>query len=202
MKKCFAKKDDGSCNALDRKTCFKCKFYKPKSEIKNNIFYPYSFTSKRLYKELIERYERKYGVKFRGQAMIKEIKEADKIIDEMNNATDEQIEMLETQAEKVTSIVSDISVQGSRKTHSREDVYILLAEMRAINKEGKDKLDKIYNSIPLENRDLRIYFDKVYYHMSNTNLELKYGLTKRHINRIVKKVRKKHQCPPNVPPIY
>ena len=66
MKKYFAKKDDGSCNALDRKTCFKCKFYKPKSEIKNNIFYPYSFTSKRLYKELIERYERKYGVKFRG----------------------------------------------------------------------------------------------------------------------------------------
>lgn len=134
--------------------------------------------------------------------MIKEITEADKIIDEMNNATDEQVEMLETQAEKVTSTVSDISVQGSRKTHSREDVYILLAEMRAINKEGKDKLDKIYNSIPLENRDLRIYFDKVYYHMSNTNLELKYGLTKRHINRIVKKVRKKHQCPPNVPPIY
>ena len=69
--------------------------------------------------------------------MIKEIKEADKIIDEMNNATDEQVEMLETKAEKVTSTVSDISVQSSRKKHSREDVYILLAEMRAINKEGK-----------------------------------------------------------------
>lgn len=198
MKKCFAKKDDGTCNALDRKTCFKCKFYKPKSEIKNNIFYPYSFTSKRLYKELIERYERKYGVKFRGQAMIKEITEADKIIDEMNNATDEQIEMLETQAEKVTSTVSDISVQGSRKTHSREEVYILLAEMRAINKEGKDKLDKIYNSIPLENRDLRIYFDKVYYHMSNTNLEIKYGLTRRQIQRIIKKVKNNHKCRHNV----
>ena len=74
--------------------------------------------------------------------------------------------------------------------------------MRTINKEGKDKLDKIYNSIPSESRDLRIYFDKIYYHMSNTNLEMKYGLTKRHINRIVKKVRKKHQCPPDVPPIY
>lgn len=130
--------------------------------------------------------------------MIKEITEADKIIDEMNNATDEQVEMLETQAEKVTSTVSDISVQGSRKTHSREDIYILLAEMRAINKEGKDKLDKIYNSIPLENRDLRIYFDKVYYHMSNTNLELKYGLTRRQIQRIIKKVKNNHKCRPDV----
>lgn len=130
--------------------------------------------------------------------MIKEITEADKIIDEMNNATDEQVEILETQAEKVTSMVSDISVQGSRKTHSREDVYILLAEMRAINKEGKDKLDKIYNSIPSENRDLRIYFDKVYYHMSNTNLEIKYGLTGRQIQRIIKKVKNSHKCRPDV----
>ncbi len=131
--------------------------------------------------------------------MIKEIKEADKIIDEMNNATDEQIEMLETKAEKITSTVSDVSVQGSRKTHSREDVYILLAEMRAINKEGKDKLDKIYNNIPSENRNLRIYFDKVYYHMSNTNLQLKYGLTKSQINKIIKKIRKDHKCAPNAP---
>ena len=131
--------------------------------------------------------------------MIKEIKEADKIIDEMNNATDEQIEMLETQAEKVTSTVSDISVQGSRKTHSREDVYILLAEMRTINKDSKDKLDKIYNNIPSENRNLRIYFDKVYYHMSNTNLQLKYGLTKSQINKIIKKIRKDHKCAPNAP---
>ena len=130
--------------------------------------------------------------------MIKEITEADKIIDEMNNATDEQIEMLETQAEKVTSTVSDISVQGSRKTHSREEVYILLAEMRIINKEGKDKLDKIYNSIPSENRDLRIYFDKIYYHMSNTNLEIKYGLTRRQIQRIIKKVKNNHKCRPDV----
>ena len=130
--------------------------------------------------------------------MIKEITEADKIIDEMNNATDEQIEMLETQAEKVTSIVSDISVQGSRKTHSREEVYILLAEMRIINKEGKDKLDKIYNSIPSENRDLKIYFDKIYYHMSNTNLEIKYGLTRRQIQRIIKKVKNNHKCRHNV----
>lgn len=130
--------------------------------------------------------------------MIPEIKEADKIIAEMNNATDEQVEMLETKAEKVTSTVSDVSVQGSRKTHSREDVYILLAEMRAINKESKDKLDKIYNSIPSENRDLRIYFDKIYYHMSNTNLELKYGLTRRQIQRIIKKVKNNHKCRPDV----
>lgn len=66
MKKCFAKKDDGTCNALISKTCFKCKFYKPKNEIKNNIFYPYSFTSKRLYQEMIEKYEKKFNIKFKG----------------------------------------------------------------------------------------------------------------------------------------
>lgn len=66
MKKCFAKKDDGTCNALTECDCKGCKFYKPKIEIKNNIFYPYSFTSKRLYQEMIDIYERKFNVKFKG----------------------------------------------------------------------------------------------------------------------------------------
>ena len=47
-------------------------------------------------------------------------------------------------------------------------------------------------------RDLRIYFDKVYYHMSNTNLEIKYGLTRRQIQRIIKKVKNSHKCRPDV----
>ena len=66
MKNCFAKNDDGTCNALTECFCGKCKFYKPKSEIKNNIFYPYSFTSKKLYQEMVGIYERKYNVKFKG----------------------------------------------------------------------------------------------------------------------------------------
>lgn len=65
MKKCFAINDDGSCNILVDKFCKNCKFYKPKSEIKNNIFYPYSFTSKKLYREMVDKYEQRYKIKFK-----------------------------------------------------------------------------------------------------------------------------------------
>lgn len=74
MKKCFAKRKDGTCNALDRTTCLRCKFYKPKDEIKNNIFYPYSFKSKRLYREMVEQYERKFKIKFKGWGYVTKIK--------------------------------------------------------------------------------------------------------------------------------
>ena len=89
--------------------------------------------------------------------MIPEIKEADKIIDEMNGATYEKAEMLRTKLEKCTSSFSDMRVDGSSKIH---------------------------------NRDLKIYFDKKYFHLTNAQLELKWGLSKRHINRVCKKIEK------------
>ena len=128
--------------------------------------------------------------------MIKEITEADKIIDEMNNVTYDRVEMLRTKLEKCTSSVSDVSVQSSHKSHSREDALLLLAEMSSILDDSTQKLKEIYKNI--DNRDLRIYFDKVYFKLSNANLEIKYGLTRRQIQRIIKKVRKLHQCRPNV----
>ena len=128
--------------------------------------------------------------------MIKEIKEADKIIDEMNNVTYDRVEMLRTKLEKCTSSVSDVSVQSSHKSHSREDALLLLAEMSSILDDSTQKLKEIYKKI--DNRDLRIYFDKVYFKLSNANLEIKYGLTRRQIQRIIKKVRKLHQCRHNV----
>lgn len=120
--------------------------------------------------------------------MIKEIKEADKIIDEMNNVTYEKAEMLRTKLEKCTSSVTDISVQSSYKTHSREDALLLLAEMSSILDDSTQKLKDIYKKI--DNRDLRIYFDKVYFKLSNAQLELKWGIGKRQINKICKKIEK------------
>lgn len=131
--------------------------------------------------------------------MIKEIKEADEIISEMNNVTYEKAEMLRTKLEKCTSNVSEISVQGGRKLHSREDALVLLAETTKMLDDGDKKINEIYNKIPQENRNLRIYFDKVYKKMSNPNLQIKYNLTKQQINRIVKKIKKEHECSPDVP---
>lgn len=131
--------------------------------------------------------------------MIKEIKEADKIIEELNNINTEQVEMLRTKLTNCTSSVSDVSVQSSHKSHSREDALLLLAEMTSTLDKANELLYKLYNKIPLEKRNLRIYFDKVYFKMNNAQLQLKYGLTKQQINRIIKKIKKEHQCSPNVP---
>lgn len=122
--------------------------------------------------------------------MIKELKEADEIIDEINGITDEAVEMLRTKLEKTTSSISDISVQGSHKMHSREDALLLLAEMTSMLDEAKEGLKGIYKRIPKEDRNLKIYFDKVYFKMNNAQLELKYGISKRQVNRIIKEIEK------------
>ena len=124
--------------------------------------------------------------------MIKEITEADKIIDELNNVSYEKIEMLKTKLEKTTSSFSDNRVDGGQKLHSREDALLLYAEMTKQMDDAEYKLRDIYKRI--KDRDLRIYFDKVYFHLTNANLEIKYGLTRRQIQRIIKKVKKEHQC--------
>ncbi len=126
--------------------------------------------------------------------MIKEIKEADKIIDEMNGATYEKAELLRAKLEKCTSSFSDIRVDGGLKLHSREDALLLLASTTAMLDDSQEKLKEIYKRI--ENRDIRIYFDKVYFHMSNTQLEIKYGITKSQINKIVKKIKEIHTTRP------
>ena len=131
--------------------------------------------------------------------MIKEITEADKIIDDLNNVNYEKIEILKTKLEKTTSSFSDNRVDGGQRLHSREDALLLYAEMTKQIDNAEYKLKDIYNKIPKENRNLRIYFDKVYFKLSNAKLQLKYGLTKQQINRIIKKIKREHQCSPDVP---
>ena len=45
--RCFADRKDGKCHALKNKECEGCKFYAPRSSIKNNPIYEYSYEDKR-----------------------------------------------------------------------------------------------------------------------------------------------------------
>lgn len=123
-----------------------------------------------------------------------EIKEADKIIDEIGSVTYEKVEIMRTKLEKCTSSITDVSVQGSHRVHSREDALLLLAEMSQILDESQKKLREIYNKT--EDRNLRIYFDKKYFNLTNAQLEYKYGITKRQVQRICKKIEKNKQMSP------
>ena len=122
------------------------------------------------------------------------LKEADRIIEEMNNVTYEKVEMIRTKVEKCTSSITEINVQGSHKLHSREDALLLLAEMSQILDESQKKLREIYNKT--KDRNLKIYFDKKYFNVTNAQLEYKYGITKRQIQRICKKIEKKKTMSP------
>lgn len=63
---CFAvhTPEDGKaeCRALGKLNCEGCSFYKPKSEVKCNVFYRDSFDNDKEYEEAIKTYKRKYGV--------------------------------------------------------------------------------------------------------------------------------------------
>ena len=120
--------------------------------------------------------------------MIKEITEADKIIQEMGEVTNESVELLRVKLENCTSNISEISTQGSINSHSREDALLLLAEMSSILDFSKTALIEIYKTI--KDRNLKIYFEKKYLGFSNAQLERKWGLCKRQINRICKKIEK------------
>lgn len=55
--RCFAERRDGKCHALTTKRCEFCSFYTPRSEVKNNPFYRWSY--KTYYKAELDRKERK-----------------------------------------------------------------------------------------------------------------------------------------------
>lgn len=53
---CFARINETTCNALNKKECRNCRFYQSRNAIKNNPFYAYSYNDlKRLKKELCKR---------------------------------------------------------------------------------------------------------------------------------------------------
>lgn len=172
MKKCFAKKDDGTCNALTECCCGKCKFYKPKSEIKNNIFYPYSFTSKRLYQDVITIYERKFNVKFKGWAMLQELRE--------------ELILLE----------SELDLLENKKSEIEQDISFKQTNLKTL----KSKIEELHKRLDkINSRDKAIYIEKVLLGWSNNKISAKhYALTRQQISRIVNNVEKKIRMWPNV----
>lgn len=133
----------------------------------------------------------KYQIILDKEVLMKEeieiIKEADKIINELNDKgfSNEKIEMTRVKLENTVGSISDVVVQGGQRLKSREDALLLLAEMT----KSTDGIKKIYSKIPIENRNLRLYFDKVYFNVSNKALEAKYGIGTRRIQKIVKKYK-------------
>lgn len=123
------------------------------------------------------------------------IDELEKIINEYRGVNVEKIENLYTQATKVTSKeLSDVSVQSTPKMHSREDILIMLAELSKDYDECNRKLKEIYFKV--KDRDLKIYMEKKYFQISNAKLEEKWGITRRQVQRIVKKIEKNRTMSP------
>lgn len=139
--------------------------------------------------------------------MIPEIKYADNTIDEIDELFREhekiidKIERAYTRATKTTSgPINDISVQSAPKISDRDTVLLQLAEL--IDELGgkKDKILEIYNKI--QDRDKRIYIDKkiLLKHKSkkerNIILERKYGLGRRQLQKICKKIEEIYKSSP------
>lgn len=128
--------------------------------------------------------------------------DTDRIIDELEDITREykgvnveKIENLYLQATRVTSKgLSNVSVQSTPRNATREDILIMLAELSKDFDECKRKLKEIY--LKVIDRDLKIYIEKRYFHFSNAKLEEKWGISKRQINRICKKIEKNHMMSP------
>lgn len=133
---------------------------------------------------------------------IEKIKEADKIINELNDKgfSNEKIEMTRVKLENTVGSISDVVVQGGQRLKSREDALLLLAEMTKNVDDSEKQLKNIYKSI--KERNAKIYFEKKYLHMTNAQLEVKWGIGKRQINKICKKIKKNITVPPEFPPMY
>ena len=57
-----ALKEKVECKVFGKPDCEKCSFYKKKSEIKNNIFYKYSYDNEEDYYKDLAEYKKKYNI--------------------------------------------------------------------------------------------------------------------------------------------
>ncbi len=137
--------------------------------------------------------------------MISEEKEADKIMNELDNIMTEhkpsyeKIASLFIKSTKTTSRIKEVSVQSSPSRHSQEDLWLNFVQATI----DFQKLEQFYNKLSYtrnkSERDIKIYLDKTEilpkkgYNNTEINeiIELKTKLGKRQINGIVKKIREK-----------
>lgn len=137
--------------------------------------------------------------------MIKEIKEADKIIDELDSIMEEykpnveKINRLFLKATRITSNTKDTSSQYCSSNNSKENLWLNFIQATV----DFQKLEEFYNKLSYtknqNERNIKVYLDKVKilpqkgYNKWEINdiISMKTGLTKRQINRITKKVSEK-----------
>lgn len=134
---------------------------------------------------------------------MEEIKETDKIIEELDDIMKEhkpeKIERLFTKATKVTSNFKNIVVQGGKQGNSKENLWLKFIE----STKSRDKLNKFYKSLIKTNnkfeRNIKIYIEKKFIYANkgydnteiNEILTMKYDMTKQGINKIIRKIDKK-----------
>jgi len=137
--------------------------------------------------------------------MIPEIKEADKLIEELDsimeehNPNHEKVHNLFTKATKTTSKIKDVSVQYIPSKNSKEDLWLKFVQATMDFK----KLEEFYNKLSYTRnkgeRDIKVFLDKREilpkkgYNNAEINeiITIKTGLTKRQINKVVKKIKEK-----------
>lgn len=89
-------------------------------------------------------------------------------------------------------------VNGGGVGKTIDDVMHLIIEAEKGVQRCKNKLDDLYQEVrekeevyrKYNDRDKQIYVDKMFYKLNTAQMEIKYGLSKRQVNRIIKKIRK------------
>ena len=89
-------------------------------------------------------------------------------------------------------------VVGGGVGRTIEDVMDSIIKAEIMAQRCKNMLDDYYQEVrekeevyqKYNDRDKQIYVDKMFYKMNNAQLEIKYGLGKRAINKIIKKIKK------------
>ena len=89
-------------------------------------------------------------------------------------------------------------VDGGGVGRTIEDVMHSLIEAEKGLQKCKNLLDEYYQEVrdkeavyqEFKDRDKQLYIDKRFYKLNNAQMEIKYGLSKRQINRIIKKFEK------------
>lgn len=137
--------------------------------------------------------------------MAVETKKTDELIDELDSIMEEykpnaeKINRLFLKAIRITSNIKDISSQYCPNNNSKENLWLKFIQATV----DFQKLEEFYNKLSYtknqNERNIKVYLDKVKilpkkgynkWEMNNI-ISVKTGLTKRQINRIVKKIDEK-----------
>lgn len=137
--------------------------------------------------------------------MTVETKKTDELIDELDSIMEEykpnveKINKLFLKATRITSNTKDTSSQYCPSNNSKENLWLNFIQATV----DFQKLEEFYNKLSYtknqKERDIKVYLDKVkilpkkgYVNWEINNIiSMKTGLTKRQINRIVKKIDEK-----------